>query len=221
MNILSRLNDIFAANLTDAVDRVEDPPKMIRLAISEMEDAYIGVREKKARLQTNHDELSDQLAKVNALQQDLTEKAQFAVDKERTDLAKLALSEREKAVAVADQLREQIAKIDQSMMKANSTIDLLSAKLAEARLRHSCLISQGSAVQSHPQSGVSHRGPILDDTLARFDTLEQRIAFAEARAQSINPNSVQPSFNDEISDLILTEKIEAEITAMRSSKMSA
>src|SRR3982750_430190 len=103
MSIFSRTRDIFAANITEILDRSEDPAKMIRMVILEMEETLVEVRASAARCIAD----GKAMRRLDDLQKSWTEKAELALSKGREDLAKAALMERQKATDMADGLREE------------------------------------------------------------------------------------------------------------------
>src|SRR5205809_4967458 len=115
MGIFSRSRDIFAANITEMLDRSEDPAKMIRMVILEMEETLVEVRASAARCIADAKEMRRALSRLDELQRNWTEKAELALSKDREDLAKAALMERQKAADMADGLRVEINGIDDTL----------------------------------------------------------------------------------------------------------
>ena len=120
MGIFSRTRDIFAANMTELLDRAEDPAKMIRMIILEMEETLVEVRASAARSIADGKDMRRALSRLNELQTSWTEKAELALSKDREDLAKAALTERQKAADMAEGLKAEIETIDAELeaMKA-------------------------------------------------------------------------------------------------------
>ena len=112
MGIFSRTRDIIAANVTDLLDKAEDPAKMIRMIILEMEETLVEVRASAARTIADQKEMRRHIAKLDQLQASWTEKAELALSKDREDLAKAALVERQKAADMAGQLGTEIQVLD-------------------------------------------------------------------------------------------------------------
>ena len=115
MGIFSRTRDIIAANVTDLLDKAEDPAKMIRMIILEMEETLVEVRASAARTIADQKEMRRHIAKLTALQDSWTEKAQLALSKDREDLAKAALVERQKATDMAEHLAHEIETLDEAL----------------------------------------------------------------------------------------------------------
>src|SRR6476646_8961202 len=133
MSIFSRTRDIFAANITEMLDRSEDPAKMIRMVILEMEETLVEVRASAARCIADGKEMRRAMSRLDELQKSWTEKAELALSKNREDLAKAALIERQKAADMAEGLREEIRVIDDTLKGYEVDIAKLQGKLREAR----------------------------------------------------------------------------------------
>src|ERR1700749_3959741 len=123
MGIFSRTRDIIAANVTDLLDKAEDPAKMIRMIIMEMEETLIEVRASAARTIADQKEMRRHIAKLDKLQENWTEKAELALSKGREDLAKAALGEKQKAADMADQLSGEITVLDEALKSAEEDIN--------------------------------------------------------------------------------------------------
>src|SRR5690349_10784592 len=111
--VFSRARDIFAANMTELLDRSEDPSRMIRMIILEMEETLVEVRATAARSIADIKEMRRAVSRLDELQSDWTGKAELALSKGRDDLAKAALVERQKAAEMADSLRDELSQMDQ------------------------------------------------------------------------------------------------------------
>src|SRR5580765_1227067 len=120
--VFSRARDIFAANMTELLDRSEDPSKMIRMIILEMEETLVDVRASAARAIADGKEMRRALSRLEELQKSWTEKAELALSKDREDLAKAALLERQKAADMADGLKSEVAVIDESLKSYEADI---------------------------------------------------------------------------------------------------
>ena len=135
MSIFSRTRDIFAANITEILDRSEDPARMIRMVILEMEETLVEVRASAARCIADGKEMRRALSRLAELQSSWTEKAELALSKDREDLAKAALIERQKAADMAEQLKAEIAVLDDALRAYEQDIEKLQVRLREARSR--------------------------------------------------------------------------------------
>src|SRR5207253_8685391 len=140
--VFSRARDIFAANITEMLDRSEDPAKMIRMVILEMEETLVEVRATAARCIADGKEMRRALSRLDELQKSWTEKAELALSKEREDLAKAALMERQKAADMGGSLRDEIKVIDETLKGYEGDIAKLQGKLREARARQNAIAAR-------------------------------------------------------------------------------
>src|SRR3546814_640231 len=131
MGIFSRTRDIIAANFTDLLDKAEDPAKMIRMIILEMEETLVEVRASAARTIADQKEMRRHSAKLDKLQENWTWKAELALSKDREDLAKAALIERQKAADMGEQLQSEITVLDDTLRTSEEDIAKLQTKLRE------------------------------------------------------------------------------------------
>ncbi len=215
MGIFSRARDILAANVTDMLDKAEDPAKMIRMIIMEMEETLVEVRASAARSIADQKELRRHIGKLESLQDSWKEKAALALSKDREDLAKAALVERQKATDMAEQLGSEIAVHDEALASYEDDIAKLQAKLREARARQNSIVSRLDAAHNRIRLREAHSGVRVDEAFARFDILERRVDLAEGRADALGMGSAGKTLEEEIADLQSSEKVEAELAAMK------
>lgn len=215
MGIFSRTRDIIAANVTDLLDKAEDPAKMIRMIIMEMEETLIEVRASAARTIADQKELRRHIAKLETLQENWREKAELALSKDREDLAKAALVERQKAVDMAEQLQAEIAVLDDALKANEEDIAKLQAKLREARARQNSVMTRLEAANNRIRVREAYAGTKVDEAFARFDTLERRVDLAEGRADALGLGAQPKSLEEEIAELRTSEKAEAELEALK------
>ncbi len=166
MSIFSRTRDIFAANITEILDRSEDPAKMIRMVILEMEETLVEVRASAARCIADGKEMRRALSRLDELQKSWTEKAELALSKQREDLAKAALIERQKAADMAGSLRDETKVIDDTLKAYESGHRQAPEQIARGARPAEC---DRGAVRKRGHSGESagdherqpHRGRIF------------------------------------------------------------
>lgn len=216
MGIFSRTRDIIAANFNDLLDKAEDPAKMIRLIILEMEETLVEVRTSSARTIADQKELRRHVAKLDKLQADWSEKAQLALSKGREDLARAALLEKKKATDMADQLGAEIAVLDDSLRAYEQDIEKLQNRLREARSRQSAIAARLQSAENRVKLRTLLSNERVDEALARFDQLERRVDYAEGRAEAMSlGDSRQPTLAEEIAALADGDTIEAELAEMK------
>ncbi|WP_442680691.1 phage shock protein PspA [Sphingomonas sp. ASY06-1R] len=214
MGIFSRTRDIIAANMTDLLDRAEDPAKMIRMIILEMEETLVEVRASAARHIADQKEMRRQIAKLDAVQQGWIEKAELALSRDREDLAKAALVEKQKTADLAEQLREEIAAIDEALGSCETDIAKLQSKLREARTRQNSLSTRLESAENRTRLREMYAGQKVEDAFSRFELLERRVDFAEGRADAAGMG-VQKSLEEEIAELRTADKVDAELAALK------
>jgi phage shock protein A len=209
--VFSRARDIFAANMTDLLDRAEDPARMIRLIILEMEETLVEVRATAARSIADIKEMCRAVGRLDEIQANWTAKAELALSKDREDLAKAALIERQKAADMGDSLREEMNQINAVLQGYEADIAKLQAKLREARARQNAIAARiESAVTRARTNEVMHGSRTLD-AFAKFELLERRADFAEGRAEALGISSLE----DEIHELQATQAVDRELEDMK------
>lgn len=215
MGIFSRTRDIIAANVTDLLDKAEDPAKMIRMIILEMEETLVEVRASAARTIADQKEMRRQIARLEQVQANWIEKAELALSKNREDLAKAALVEKQKAADLAEQLGEQIAELDETLSASEDDINKLQAKLREARARQSSIVARLESAHNRTRMREIYAGPTIDEAFARFDMLERRVDWAEGRAEAAGMGAAPKTLDEEIAQLRSSDKVEAELAALK------
>ncbi|MEA1071272.1 phage shock protein PspA [Sphingomonas sp. LY160] len=219
MGIFSRTRDIFAANMTELLDRAEDPARMIRMIILEMEETLVEVRASAARSIADGKEMRRALGRLDQLQESWTEKAELALSKDREDLAKAALIERQKAADMAEGLRAELGTIEETLKTYEVDIAKLQGKLREARSRQNQIASRIESAVTRARTSELLHGGRTDDAFSKFELLERRADFAEGRADALGMTGPR-SLEEEISDLRANEKVDAELEAMKAAMKS-
>ena len=219
MSIFSRTRDIIAANVTDLLDRAEDPAKMIRMIIMEMEETLVEVRVSAARTIADQKEMRRHIGKLDQLRAGWTEKAELALSKGREDLAKAALVEKQKAGAMADELKREIALLDEALAASEEDIAKLQAKLREARARQSSIEARLESARNRLRMRDLYAGERIQDAFSRFDILERRVELTESRADAMALGSPAKTLEEEIADLRASDQVEAELAAMKAARV--
>ena len=215
MGIFSRTRDIIAANVTDLLDKAEDPAKMIRMIILEMEETLVEVRASAARTIADQKEMRRHIAKLEKLQESWTEKAELALSKGREDLAKAALVEKQKAGDMCDQLAQEITVLDEALKASEEDITKLQNKLREACTRQNSIVARLESANNRVRLREMTNGSKMQDAFSRFDVLERRVDFAEGRAEAAGFGAEPKSLEEEIAELRSSEKVDAELEALK------
>ena len=219
MAIFSRVRDIFAANMTELLDRAEDPARMIRMIILEMEETLVEVRASAARSIADGKEMRRAIARLDELQVSWTEKAELALSKDREDLAKAALMERQKATDMAEGLRSEIGQIEATLKSYEADIAKLQSKLREARSRQNAIANRIESAVTRARTSEMLNGARTDDAFSKFEMLERRADFAEGRADALGMTGPK-SLEEEIAELRSSERVDEELEAMKASLKS-
>jgi phage shock protein A len=217
MGIFSRTRDIIAANVTDLLDKAEDPAKMIRMIILEMEETLVEVRASAARTIADQKEMRRQISKLDRLQESWVEKAELALSKGREDLAKAALFEKQKAADMADELKTEIEVLDDALRASEADIAKLQNKLREARARQNAIMTRMESAHNRARLRELYSGPKVDEAFSRFDVLERRADLAEGHADALSLGAPPKTLDEEISELRNSEKVDAELEALKAS----
>ncbi len=217
MGIFSRTRDIIAANVTDLLDKAEDPAKMIRMIILEMEETLVEVRASAARTIADQKEMRRQISKLDRLQDSWIEKAELALSKGREDLAKAALFEKQKSADMAGQLNAEIEVLDDALRASEADIAKLQGKLREARARQNAIMTRMESANNRARLRELYAGPRVDDAFSRFDVLERRADMAEGHADALSLGGPPRTLDDEIAELRNSDKVDAELEALKAS----
>ena len=217
MGIFSRTRDIIAANVTDLLDRAEDPEKMIRQIIFEMNETLVEVRASAARTIADQKEMRRHIAKLESLQDRWKEKAELALSKDREDLATAALVEKQKAGDMAERLKAEIAVLDDALTGYEADIAKLQKKLSEARARQSSVVNRLESAENRYKLREMTNGDRVEDAFSRFEVLERRVDEAEGRADALSLG-YKKSLDEEIAELQAADKVADELAALKAAQ---
>lgn len=212
--IFTRTLDIVAANMADLLDRSEDPARMIRMIIVEMEETLVEVRATAARSIADIKEMRRSCQRLDDLQHGWAEKAALALDKGREDLARAALNEKRKAAEMAEGLYAEVAQIEAVLKGYEKDIQRLQAKLAEARARQNAIENRFESAMSRARASEMLHGSRTEEAFAKFELLERRADFAEGRADALGLTGPK-SLEEEIAELRGADAVDAELLAMK------
>ncbi|MCC6913734.1 MAG: phage shock protein PspA [Rhodospirillaceae bacterium] len=215
MGIFSRLTDIVNANITALLDRAEDPAKMIRLIIQEMEDTLVDVRSDAARLIADRKEIRRRVGRLADAADEWTKRAELAVTKEREDLARAALVERSKIADLVALLERDDDALKERMTELDADIGRLQTKLAEAKAKQAGLLARAQtanarfAVREHLYNGR------VDNAVARFDQVERKLDEMEGRVEAFDLGGGSATLANEIASLEASSKIDDDLARLK------
>ncbi len=216
MGIFSRLSDIINANLNALLDRAEDPEKMIRLMIQEMEDTLVEVRSDAARAIADQKDIRRRLERLERLEGEWRRKAELALAKGREDLARGALMEKAKVREMIEHLTHESEQLAEALARHEDDILKLEAKLREARAKKAALQARHKTAVNRLKVQRNLHDRRLDDAFARFEQVERRIDRLEGEAEALEMGREEGrTLEEEFRALEVEETIEQELEALK------
>jgi phage shock protein A len=221
MGIFSRFSDIVNSNINAILDKAEDPEKLVRLMIQEMEDTLVEVRSTAARAIADKKEITRTLAALEQEARDWQSKAELAIDKNREDLAKAALSEKSRVNATVTGLQNQLKAITEGLEKLNDDITRLEEKLVDAKTRQQAILARHKTASRRLEVRKRLHSYKIDDALIRFDQFERRIDDLESHVESydLGKKDLRQEFSDLESEEAITKELD-ELKSRRGRKQS-
>ncbi len=213
MGIFSRFTDIINSNINNILDKAEDPAKMVRLIIQEMEDTLVEVRSSSAKILADKKELTRRVTRFEKEVQQWQEKAELALSKDREDLARAALIEKKKSSENAQTLLQELMHTEEHIIKLQSEMSQLQDKLADAKSRQNAIIMREKTVNSRLKVKKNIDSNKVNDALGRFERYERKIDDLEGQVESYDLGS--KSLADEIAELESDEKVDAELASLK------
>ena len=168
MGIFTRFSDIVNSNINAILDKAEDPEKIVRLMIQEMEDTLVEVRSAAARSIADKKDLNRKLTTLEREQDEWDSKAELALRKGREDLAKAALVEKSRATAAAEAVKADYQAVDEGLAKLKEDISRLEAKLQDAKVRQKALLARHKTANSRLAARRKIHDYKIDDAMVRF-----------------------------------------------------
>jgi len=220
MGIFSRFADIINSNINSLLDKAEDPEKLIRLIVQEMEDTLVEVRTASARTIAEKKELTRRIGNLNSDAKEWERKAELAISKGREDLAKAALMERNKGQEIADALQLELTKLEGELTRLSNEVSQLQEKLTDARARQKALLMRHKTTSSRLKVKQSLYENSAGDAVNRFERFEKKLDELESEVESFDVGR-NKNLSDEINELENEEAIDqqlAELKARVSSK---
>jgi phage shock protein A len=213
MGIFSRFTDIINSNINNLLDKAEDPAKMVRLIIQEMEDTLVEVRSSSAKTLADKKELTRQVSRLEQDAEQWQEKAELALNKDREDLARAALMEKKKSSESAQALVDELIHTDEHLSKLQDEISQLQDKLSDAKARQKAIVIREKSASSRLKVKENLHSTRVNDALNRFDHYERKVDDIEAAVESYDLGS--KSLADEIAGLASNEKVDEELAQLK------
>ncbi|MBE9549986.1 MAG: phage shock protein PspA [Proteobacteria bacterium] len=214
MSVFSRLSDIINANINSMLEKAEDPEKIIRLMIQEMEDTLVEIRSSAAKCIA---EKKDRKRQIRYLQEDFEDwarKAELAVSKDREDLARAALHEKAEISRRINVLGDDLKIVEDQLKKFDQDITLLQNKLTDAKDRQRSIVLRQQTANTQLRTRKHVYNDQLDDLMYRFETAEQRIERVESESEAMSMGRTT-SLSEQIDELQNDDDIREELDALK------
>ena len=217
MSIFNRVNDVIQSNIAAMLDKAEDPEKLLNLMLSEMQEALNECRSTAAALLCEEKTLKRQIVQK---QKDLTlwqTKAELAVAKNRDDLAKSALVEKQRVDEQIAAKNTQLNTLKESIEKITADCERLQQKMAQAKSKQAQLIKRHDIVAAREKVNMQLHSDKVVNALSRFEMIEQKVEGIEAQVDAYELTNTAQSTAEQIESLVKNEKIDAELARLKAS----
>jgi phage shock protein A len=215
MGIFSRIADIFKANINDTLDKAEDPEKMIKLMVIEMQEALTKSTSALAQAMGNEKRLERQYQQLQSSSEDMQSKAMTALKAGNESLAKSALVKKAQVDGQVAQYKQMYESASATTAQMRAQVDKLKAKLDEARMKESTLIARSQHAKAQTQIAKS-LGGFDDNAFGKFDKFEQKVLKSEAEAQAFSELSASTtSLDDQFAELQRNNQVDDELSRLK------
>ena len=215
MGIFSRFSDIVNANINAVLEKAEDPEKIIRLMIQEMEDTLVEIRSAAAKCIADRKELGRHIEHLEHEREEWSRRAELAVRRDREDPARAALVEKQAIEDQVKRMQSEYENLDGQLDKFNADITQLQSKLTDAKTRQRSIVIRHKTASSQLSARKHIHSDRLDEMLFRFENAERRIDRMESEAEAISMGHGR-TLADEIAGLEDDDRIEAELANLKS-----
>ncbi len=215
MGIFSRFSDIVNANINAVLEKAEDPEKIIRLMIQEMEDTLVEIRSAAAKCIADRKELDRHIAYLENEHDEWARRAELAVRRDREDLARAALVEKQALADQVEKMKLEIDNLDGQLEKFNADITQLQGKLTDAKTRQRSIVIRHKTATSQLSARKHIHSDRLDEMLYRFESAERRIDRVESEAEAVAMGR-GANLADEIAGLEDDDRVEEELAKLKS-----
>jgi len=215
MGIFSRFSDIVNANINAVLEKAEDPEKIIRLMVQEMEDTLVEIRSAAAKCIADRKELGRHIDYLEGEKEEWSRRAELAVRRDREDLARAALTEKQAISDQVEKMKAELENLDAQLEKFNGDITQLQSKLNDAKTRQRSIVIRHKTATSQLSARKHIHSDRLDEMLFRFENAERRIDRVESEAEAISMGRGK-SLADQIAGLEDDDRVEAELADLKS-----
>lgn len=214
MGIFSRLNDIVNSNLSAMLDKAEDPEKIIRLVIQEMEDTLVEVRSDAARTIADKKKLQRRIDLTASEINEWERKAELAISKGREDLARAALTEKHNAERAAELMEQDLQELEAQLSKLNDDIGQLQQKLDDAKTRHKAMVMKHDTMTGRLRTRSKLHDSRIDDAMTRFESIENKMDRMEGKVEAFDIGR-RPGLDEQFAELESEDIIDEELSQLK------
>lgn len=214
MGVFSRMGDIINSNINAMLEKAEDPEKIARLIIQEMEDTLVEVRTAAARSIADKKELNRRLERYREAVDEWENKAELAIAKGREDLARGALVEKQKNARKTELIETELTAVEEAIEKANGDMAKLQVKLDEAKAKHKALALRRRTAEDRIRVRERIVDTKIDDALLRYELVERKVDELEAQVESYDLGRKE-NLAGAFEALEVEEAIEKELDALK------
>jgi phage shock protein A len=214
MGIFTRFSDIVNSNINAILDKAEDPEKIVRLMIQEMEDTLVEVRSAAARSIADKKDLNRKIEALENERNDWEDKAELALRKGREDLARAALIEKSRVASAVEAFKEDYVAVDEGLSKLNEDIARLEDKLEDAKARQKALLARHKTASSRLAARKKIHDYKIDDAMLRFEAYTRRIDDVEGRVEAYDLG-LPKDLKHEFAGLEAEESVKQELDALK------
>ncbi|AMF94265.1 phage shock protein PspA [Vibrio fluvialis] len=215
MGIFSRFADIVNSNISALLDKAEDPEKMIRLIIQEMEDTLVEVRTNSAKAIADKKELARKVDAIDQQIEDWQVKATLALNKQREDLARAALIEKQKLQNLLKGLHTEQTLVEETIDKLTGEIAKLESKITETRAKQQALAIRSQAASNRRDVQRHLHTSRTDEAMAKFEQYSRKVDELEAEADLYAQSGKGKSLEQEFAELQAQDEIEQELAKLK------
>ncbi len=215
MGIFSRMTDIINSNINSILDKAEDPDKIIRMVIQEMEDTLVEVRSSAAKAIADQKDIERKVKRIEEAKTEWDKKAELAISKGRDDLAKGALIEKNKMSEMSEHLAEEVAHIQEALKRHEEDVVKLDSKLREAKAKKASLRARTKTATNQVRVRRNLYDNRISDAFDRFEKVEQRLDRIEGEAESYDLGNDGQSLEAQIKALETGDAVDQELAALK------
>jgi len=220
MSIFSRMSDIINSNITALLDKAEDPQKMVRLMIQEMEETLVEVRSSTARVIADRKTTVRRMVQIQEAADEWENKAMLAIRKGREELARAALAEKQKLERDITAIESELTLLDEHLASLEKEVSQLQAKLDDAKARQKAMLLRKDSVENRMKVKRQYNKASVDEAFEKFERYERKMDDLEGQLESMDVGqSAQTDLKAQIDQLAEDDAVNDELARLKN-KMS-